>query len=137
LQADYNFSAEAWREQHFQYLFADSIPPIEIINNTRSYYRKESAASGIKGTSKGSKAACTICWKRSVYMILLCWDEICGRIILMYWNKLQCTIQQKNLFSRDRLLLTVIFLNYKIVSSIQHLSFVNPLSTSALPLTSS
>ena len=29
--------------------------PLTKCCNTRSYYRKESAASGIKGTSKGSK----------------------------------------------------------------------------------
>jgi hypothetical protein len=29
-------------------------------------------------------------------MILLCQDEMPGRIILMYLNKLLCTIQQKN-----------------------------------------
>ena len=34
---------------------------LTLNTKTRSYYRKESAASGIKGTPKGSKAACTIC----------------------------------------------------------------------------
>jgi hypothetical protein len=33
-------------------------------------------------------------------------DEIWGRMISMYWNESQCTIQQKT-FSRDRLQLTV------------------------------
>jgi hypothetical protein len=58
-------------------------------NKTRSYYRKESAASPPRDERQQR-----ICWIRD--MILLCQDEMPGRIILMYLNKLLCTIQQKN-----------------------------------------
>jgi hypothetical protein len=66
---------------------------------TRSYYRKENAASPPRaGTicnllNKGQFMRSRFARTRSVW----------GGMISMYWNESQCTIHQKTLFSRDRL----------------------------------
>jgi hypothetical protein len=47
-------------------------------------------------------APCAICWiLRAVYKIPLCQDEIWGRMISMYWNESQCTIQQNHFLEID------------------------------------
>ena len=70
-----------------------------ILIYTRSYYRKENAASPPRaGTmrnllNKGQFMRSRFARTRSVW----------GGMISMYWNESQCTIHQKTLFSRDRL----------------------------------
>jgi hypothetical protein len=46
-------------------------------------------------------APCAICWITLIYKIPLCQDEIWGRMISMYWNESQCTIQQKHSLEID------------------------------------